>query len=120
MSRNARSNGLDFSVDAKPQIRSEPDRRIHIYEIPTTQQLTSVVQILRRFGRGIVRLKGREKPIETVASYAESRLREGNPNSIRLGFEHAPRFAGGIRVPESCLIRSVYPENSGRRAEFYT
>src|SRR5499426_260311 len=79
-----------------------------------------------------VTLIGRRSPLRTetrqrlrraesyrhVASYAESRLREGNPNSIRLGFEHAPRFAGFV-CPNPALSALCNPENSGRRAETY-
>ena len=79
-----------------------------------------------------VTLIGRRSPLRTetrqrlrraesyrhVASYAESRLREGNPNSIRLGFEHPPRFAGFV-CPHPALSALCNPEKSGRRAETY-
>src|SRR5262249_57961707 len=72
-----------------------------------------------------VTLIGRRSPLTTetrqrlrraesyrhVASYAESRLREGNPNSIRLGFEHAPRFAGFV-CPNPALSVCVIPKTA--------
>lgn len=58
---------------------------------------------------------GEPNPIAMLQSYAESRLREG----IRLGFEHAPRFAAFV-CPNPALSALCNPENSGRRAETYT